>query len=273
MRQRLISAAVLLPIVLAAIILGGWPYAAFISIAFLAAGWEYVQMLRRVQYQIPISMVWLVEALWLADAVWGAGRWAAPGMAGLVLLTAAWSLFRRRQFPQSHAPSACWALALAGGVYLGVGGAYLLRLRALPEGLWWTLTALPVVWLADTGAYVAGRKWGRHKIAPTISPGKSWEGYAGELAGGVLSGALLGALWPWVAGMPLGLDVLRGALLGLLLAALTPFGDFFVSMIKREAGVKDTGSLIPGHGGALDRLDSLLWAGILTWGFAVLFGG
>ncbi len=273
MKQRLISAAVLLPIVLASIISGGWLYGIFIGVAFLAAGWEYVQMLRRIQYQIPISMVWLVESLWIADALWGQGQWIAPGMALMMLLTSAWSLIRRRQNPNSFAPTACWALALAGGTYLGIGGAYLLRLRALPQGLWWTMTALPVVWLADTGAYLAGVRWGQHKIAPSISPGKSWEGYGGELGGGVLSGALFGLLWPWVAGQPLDLTASKGALLGLWLAALTPFGDFFVSMIKREAGVKDTGKLIPGHGGALDRLDSLIWAGILTWGFVILFGG
>ena len=263
MKLRVLSAAILLPVILGFILLGGWPFRGLVAVAVLLAGLEYVQMLHRKGYNLSLPLLWATIMLWLAAVIWPDSRWLEIGLPLIVLVGATRQLLHYDE----QDPTATWAMVLAGGLYLGIGGAYLLRMRALPDGLWWTLTALPGVWIADSGAYFVGRKWGRHKIAPHISPGKSWEGYAAEIVTGLLAGYLLGTLWPWVAGQPLTLTPWRGLWLGGLLAVLTPLGDFFVSMIKREAGVKDSGKLIPGHGGAFDRLDSLLWAGILTWLF------
>lgn len=266
LKKRVLSAAILLPIVVAAVLLGGWPFTILILVAVLAASVEYTQLLQRCGYRLPWPLVAAGIVLWLADAIWHLEPWLAPALALLALGGGTWQLFRR-----GEAPTATWALTLAGGLYLGLGGAYLIRLRALPDGLWWTLTALPVVWVADSGAYAIGRRWGRHKMAPTISPGKSWEGYAAEVVSGLLAGLCFGWLWPLVAGQPqLTLTPWRGLVLGGLLAVLTPLGDLFESMIKREAGVKDSSNLIPGHGGVFDRIDSLLWTGILAWGYLTL---
>lgn len=270
MKTRLISIAVILPAVIAIIIAGNWPYTLLIAAATLLACVEYVRMLKRKNYTLAPVCVFAFNLLWLADALWGNGQWLAPGLAGLTLLTAGWILYRRHRHPEVEAPTAEWALTLAGGTYLGIGGAYLLRMRALPDGLWWTFTALPVVWISESAAYLFGRRWGRHKMSPTISPGKSWEGYAGEVASGILTGAFLGWLWPTVAQQSLNVTPGKGALLGLVIATLTTAGDFFVSVIKREVGVKDTGTLIPGHGGIFDRIDSLLWTGFVTWTFVTL---
>ncbi|HOT93441.1 MAG TPA: phosphatidate cytidylyltransferase [Anaerolineae bacterium] len=270
MKTRFISAIILLPTVIAIIVIGSWPYILLISVATLLAGVEYIQMLKRKDYTLAWPCVFGFNLLWLADALWGNGQWLAPGMAGLTLLTAGWLLYRRQRHPEVTAPTAEWALTLAGGTYLGIGGAYLLRMRALPDGLWWTLTALPIVWVSESAAYFVGRRWGRHKMSPTISPGKSWEGYAGEVISGILMGGLCGWLWPAVAQQALSVTPGRGFLLGLVIAALTTAGDFFVSVIKREVGVKDTGTLIPGHGGMFDRIDSLLWTGFVTWTFVTL---
>jgi phosphatidate cytidylyltransferase len=262
LKIRIISAVVLLPIVLALIVWGGWPFFLLVSGVFLLAGWEYVRMLGSKEYELSQLLVWAGTVLWMVEARCG-GDWLGPGLAVLALLSAARQVLYRRV----PAPTASWALSLAGGLYLGVGAAYLLRLRALPDGLWWVFTAYPTIWIADTGAYVAGRLWGRHKIAPQISPGKSWEGYVGELITGGGAGLFFGFLWPQVARGTPGVTPIGGAILGVLLAALTPMGDFFISMIKREVGVKDTSGLIPGHGGILDRLDSLIWTNVLTWLF------
>ena len=197
--------------------------------------------------------------------------WFTPTLAIAAILTACWILYRRHQQPDIANPTEEWALTLAGGLYLGIGGAYLLRIRALPMGLWWTLTALPIVWVGESMAYFCGRAWGRHKMAPSISPGKSWEGYVGEVFSGCLTGLLLGWLWSAVAQSSTGPTAGKGLLLGFIVSTLTTAGDFFVSMIKREVGVKDTGTLIPGHGGVLDRIDSLLWTGLITWIFVTLF--
>ncbi|MBN1876171.1 MAG: phosphatidate cytidylyltransferase [Anaerolineae bacterium] len=267
MKVRVISSVILLPVVVTAIIAGQWFFILLVLIATSVAAIEYTQMLRRKGYHLALPLIIAMILLGLAEAVWNQ-QWLMPGIAVLTLLISAWVLYCREKVPSMDAPTAHWALTLAGGLYLGIGGAYLLKLRFLDDGLWWTLTALPVIWIADSGAYFIGRRWGIHKMAPTISPNKSWEGYVGELVSGSVSGWLAGMLWPAWVGHPIaGLNATTGLLLGVLLALLTPLGDFFVSMIKREAGVKDTGNLIPGHGGVFDRMDSLLWAGIVTWMF------
>ncbi len=268
--QRIISAAILLPVVIAILWYGGWPLIALAFLTAILAGIEYVQMLRRRGYRLSLAIVLAMAFVWLADAFWGDGHFLAFATALVVLSAAAWQVFH---FRKEEAPAATWALNVAGGLYLGVGGAYLIRLRLLPGGAWLILTALPVVWIADSFAYWIGRRWGRHKMAPALSPKKSWEGYAAEVISGLLFGAFFGWMWPRLGGVASGLTPMRGLLLGGILAALTPLGDFFVSLIKREVGVKDSGKLIPGHGGAFDRVDSLLWAGFIAWALATLWLG
>ncbi len=265
MKTRVISAAILIPVVVAAIVIGGWVYTGLIVLAVILAGLEYVRMLQRHNFAPALWLLWAGTLLWIGDFHLGGGAWLVPGLTLLTLTTATWYLFT-----QKSAPTASWALTLAGALYLGLGAYYLLALRALPAGLWWTLIALPGVWIADSGAYWIGRRWGTHKLAPSISPKKSWEGYVAGVVSGILGAALLSLLWNAFADP--GLSVGLAALLGGLLAVLTPLGDLFISMIKREVGVKDSGALIPGHGGVLDRIDSLLWAGIIAWYVLILLG-
>jgi phosphatidate cytidylyltransferase len=118
-----------------------------------------------------------------------------------------------------------------------------------PLGAEWVLLVLVIVWAADVGAYVVGRRFGRVRLAPRVSPGKTWEGLLGGLAGAAL-GASFGGLyfgWPAAQFIPLGLSV----------GAISVVGDLTVSMFKRNAGLKDSGRLVPGHGGLLDRIDSV----------------
>jgi phosphatidate cytidylyltransferase len=271
MKTRVLSSIVLIPLVLAAVLVGHWSFALLVVAATLTAGLEFATMLKSQGYRIMVPLLWLVILVWEARAFWGEGLGFAmmEGCVVLVMLGAAWQIFRCEYKDDDEVfdrnPTASWALSLAGGIYLGVGGAYLIKLRGLPDGLWWILMALPIVWVADSAAYFVGRAWGAHKMAPRLSPGKTWEGYSGGVIAGMLSGPLLIWLGAHVASVPTRLSPWRGALLGLVLATLTPLGDLFVSMIKRDVGVKDSGKLIPGHGGAFDRIDSLIWAGILTW--------
>ncbi len=260
MKTRIISAAILLPLAIAAIIVGDWAFTLLVAVAVLLAGMEFTQLVRRKGYEVPLLWIWGIALLWLADARWELRSTLSLGLALITLAASGWQVLRRSKTD----PTASWALGLAGGLYLGIGGAYLLRLRSGVDGLWWMLTAIPAVWVGDSAAYFVGRRYGRHKMIPAVSPGKSWEGYAAEVATGVLTGAFLGWLWPRVAGMDLTLNWWRGLLVGGILSAVAPLGDFFVSVIKREVGVKDSGNLIPGHGGAFDRIDSLLWTGVLA---------
>ena len=147
----------------------------------------------------------------------------------------------------------------------------MLSLRALPNGLWWLWVTLPAVWLADSGAYFIGKRFGRHKLSPRLSPKKTWEGYLGGILFGSLGSIAWVALWEiWFPVNPL-LTPVRVALLGLAIAVITPLGDLGESMIKRQVGIKDSSHLIPGHGGVFDRIDSWLWAGVIGYYFVTWF--
>jgi phosphatidate cytidylyltransferase len=142
------------------------------------------------------------------------------------------------------------AMAAAGWIVLVPAWLALARLQADPQRL---LAVLAIVWLADTAAYLCGRAWGRHKLAPSISPAKTWEGVAGAVAAvAVYYVALSGAVpdWAWLQGG-------RGPALFAGVALMAVAGDLFESWMKRQAGVKDSGTLLPGHGGVLDRIDSM----------------
>lgn len=132
-------------------------------------------------------------------------------------------------------------------------------------GLWWLLLGILTVYAADTGAFSVGRLIGRHRMAPAISPGKTWEGTAGGMASAVIAAVVLGM------NIPLGLAVWQAVVTGVILGIVSPAGDLMESMAKRWAGVKDSGAIFPGHGGMLDRLDSLLPSFIVIYMMAALF--
>jgi phosphatidate cytidylyltransferase len=154
-----------------------------------------------------------------------------------------------------------WLLPLAGALYIGWIGGYLYLVRALPRGAYRLFVAIAITIVTDSGGYFVGRAWGKRRLAPTISPGKTWEGLLGGIVAALVAGPILSGL----GGMGWG----HGAILGLLLSTLTPLGDLGVSMIKRQMGAKNTGSLIPGHGGILDRIDSHLIAAFVSYYYYV----
>ena len=137
-------------------------------------------------------------------------------------------------------------------------------LAGFQSGFWWLLLAILTVYAADTAAYFAGRLIGRRRMAPRISPGKTWEGAAGGMAGAVIASVAVGV------GTPLGLEVWQAALTGVILGVVSPAGDLVESMMKRWAGVKDSGTIFPGHGGMLDRLDSMLPSFIAVYAIAAV---
>lgn len=139
-------------------------------------------------------------------------------------------------------------LAILYGAFLP---SHFLLLRAEPQGLALLLLVMLGTWAADTGAYFIGTKWGRHKLAPAISPNKSVEGAVG--------GILLAALAAQYVNNRLQIGLLPGWVLGIVIGIAAGVGDLFESALKREAGVKDAGWILPGHGGVLDRIDSLLF--------------
>ncbi len=154
------------------------------------------------------------------------------------------------------------ALALAGWLVLVPAGVTLAEVHAGPDGPALAMTLLAVVWAADAGAWFTGRRFGRTRLAPHVSPGKTWEG----VAGGIAAAAATGAVATWWLGRPWA-ELLPAAVLA---SGASVVGDLYESVSKRRAGVKDSGRLLPGHGGILDRIDGLtaaapVYAVVLAW--------
>ena len=269
LRQRVITALLLMALLLPALFASSaLPFALLTLVMISAAGWEWARLNGMASPGVALASGALLAALcalsltylsaltqvgqgaglwWLGTALWlGGGGWALRrGPAG-------WSTL---------APGLRWALGLAG-LWL----AWLAMAQARSIGINFLLSVMCVVWAADICAYFSGRAFGQRKLAPTISPGKSWAGVYGGVAGVLL----LALGWLWLDAhcsfdSPSLFLLLRQrlGLLGLLLAALlltalSVMGDLFESLVKRAAGAKDSSGLLPGHGGVLDRLDALL---------------
>ena len=268
-RKRVLTAIVALPLVIAAIILGGLWFFALIIALLTVAVIEFCQLMSKAQfYPAPafaVALLWvlLIDAQFPDWQPFGHGI-LEPGLTLVLMASVAWQLAHREEHPTAN-----WALTVTGGLYLGWLGAHMLRLRSGPGGEWWILTAIPAIMVADSAAYFIGRRWGEHKMAPTLSPGKTWEGFTAGVVFGPLAGAGLAWLWRWLAGPP-SPSWLAGLVVGGVVSVIAPVGDLAISMIKREVGAKDSGVLFPGHGGALDRVDSILWAGAIGYYVSLL---
>ena len=179
------------------------------------------------------------------------------------VLSFIWLLARR----QKEGAFAGWAWTMAGILYIGWLLSYLVSLRGMEDGRNWIFLALFTTFASDTAAFFTGRALGRHPLAPNISPGKTWEG----AIGGVL-GAMLVSLF-FILPTPLSLNPYlnwgQAILLGLLVSVFGQIGDLTESLLKRNVGVKDSGTLIPGHGGVLDRVDSIIFAAVVVYYYAL----
>jgi phosphatidate cytidylyltransferase len=160
-----------------------------------------------------------------------------------------------------------FTVTVAGITYLGWIGSYLLDLRYLPEGGWWLMLVLPIVWAGDTGAYSIGAVYGKHKMSPRLSPKKSWEGYFAGLFTSVLIGVFFSFAFSSLGPQPLGglITPVQGGFLGFFIGAFAPLGDLGESMFKRQSGLKDSSNIFPGHGGFLDRIDSWVWGAAIGY--------
>ncbi|MBC7251735.1 MAG: phosphatidate cytidylyltransferase [Anaerolineae bacterium] len=254
---RFLSAVILIPLVALLVYLGGLWFLALILAVVGIATWEYVSLVRKGGYRAPyafaLALVWLL----ILDAYWPAWGLMRPGLVLILASSLIWQLAQRN----SSTSMEDWGLPLAGGLYLGWFGSHFISLRTMDNGLVWLTYALLVIWATDTAAYFVGMAWGRHQMSPRWSPKKTWEGAGGGLAAGLIVAVLLA--WLFRLGMA------HGFIIGLLIPTLTPFGDLAISMIKRQVGAKDSGHIIPGHGGFLDRIDSLLFAAVIVYYYAL----
>ncbi|MCG3210795.1 MAG: Phosphatidate cytidylyltransferase [Anaerolineae bacterium] len=253
LRTRVVSALIAIPIVVVAIFAGGGWFLAGALVVALIAGWEYAQMMQLGRYAPATFIILALIALLVVGSYFPAVQLLPLTLSLALLGSLAWQLFQH-----SEHPTADWALTVAGGLYIGWGIGHIVALRQLPAGLYWVWLALLCTWAADTFAYFTGRAIGKHKLWPRHSPKKTWEGLFGGIAASVVMALVLAAFAPelfWFTALAVGL--------------LTPiaglFGDLAISLMKRDVGVKDSSNLFPGHGGFLDRIDSVLFVSVVVY--------
>ncbi len=261
--KRVLVAVILLPIGLAAIVAGGWYLTALVAVFIGLAAWEYATLFHTGGFNPAVFLVVIGAILLVIGRNYNGFESASWMISFLILLAMSYHLVTYER--GRDAAGTDFAITLGGIFYIGWIGAYFISLRNLPEGQWWMFVVLAGVMLADSGAYFIGRKFGRHKLAPRLSPKKTWEGYLGGILIGVPLTALLAALIQMGVGAASGITPLRGMLVGLVMALVPTLGDLGESMIKRQVGVKDSGNILPGHGGAFDRIDAWLWAVVIGY--------
>lgn len=263
LRVRVLSALVGIPIVLAAVYFGEIWYALFLLLVANLGMREYTLLLRSAGYRFPALPGHLGASAIIALIYLDRVDLFFPLLMLIFSVTFLLVLiyFKNIQFWES-------AAIFWGIIYLGGFCGFMLLLRMLPEGLIYTLFLLFGVWLNDSFAYFIGIKWGKRKLAPGISPNKSVAGAIGGIVGNVIVAVLVAHFAP--AWLPLPLA--KAAALALGIAVFAQAGDLMESAMKRQFKVKDTGRLIPGHGGVLDRFDSLFFTAPFVYYFFVLAG-
>lgn len=249
---RIVTGVTLLPLVLLLLFLGGWYSAVLLGAAAAVCTGEYYFITQKrlgAAAWVGMAAAFLMPLLPLRDAA-RTGETAFWVTSVFFFFAWIYNLFRGAL---AEAPVRA-AHLVTGFLYGAIGLTALSALRLLPgDGLAWVICALTITWSNDTLAYFAGRFLGKHKLYPAVSPNKTWEGFFGGMVGSVL-----GMFIAKVGFFPI-FTVWDCVLLGIAGGLLGPVGDLCESMLKRAYGVKDSGKLIPGHGGVLDRIDALVF--------------
>jgi len=268
LRQRVLSAIIIVPILFASIWFSNPWFSIVVAIAALLGVIEFYAMVDRTGWQ-PLAIFGTLWTLFFIFNAYYAPKYSSNNIyilvtsaliASAVALSLVWVLFLRSS---SKKVMISWAASMAGIFYMGWLLSYWVLIMNHYGGDWngrnWVLIALFSTFAVDTAAYFIGRTWGRHKMAPTVSPRKTWEGAIGGLVGALVAVIALALL--------LNVDISYGemVILGVLIAVFAQLGDLAESKLKRSMGVKEASNLIPGHGGILDRLDSIVFTGVVVY--------
>jgi phosphatidate cytidylyltransferase len=273
LRQRVLSAVVLIPLVIGVIWLGGWFAVAAVVLVLLGGMFELRAMFINVGWRPLIILTTAVGLFFIFSSTPPAHDWRdmliEVSFSALMVGAFIWLLIIR---PASDRTVIDWALTVAIPFYLAWPLALLLLTRGQgigpqARGFWWVLVLLLTIWANDSAAYLTGHYFGKTKLAPKVSPAKTWEGFTGGLVMSVISVFVV----TYVADLvlkpanQLHLPWYHALLLGVLICLFGTVGDLAESLLKRGAKVKDSGNIFPGHGGILDRSDSLLFAAIVVY--------
>ena len=258
LKTRLVSAAVMVPLVVCGVLFLSTPvFALLLAAVLLLAAWEWSRLIPVTATALRVIYLLVIAAL--LGLLWQAG--AAQSIQPLLLVAFVWWLcalywLSRPQLGATLSPLTTNIKILAGALVLVPAWAALITLHAHGEsGPKLTLMLLVMVWLADSGAYFAGKQWGKTRLAPAVSPGKTWEGVYGGLLSSLVFAAVAGGLYS---------HSFSWTVMFMLVAGITVMfsvvGDLLESLMKRHSGIKDSGHIIPGHGGIFDRIDGLVAA-------------
>jgi phosphatidate cytidylyltransferase len=268
MKLRVLSASVLAPVAIALVVLGGLPFLAGILAMCLVALWEMTGLLGTAASSLLSGKAWRYLTLGaggvlLASVYYDHFRSGSAQVSAAALLVASLAGLVFAGAPARRVVA--WAAGAAAVLYICGLGLHFILLRETTRGLSWTLLACLITWSTDIGALFAGKYFGTHPFFPSISPKKTIEG----AIGGLLAGMVVAI--PVVALGDLRVPMALTPVVGLSVSLAAQAGDLVESLAKREAGVKDSGTIIPGHGGVLDRIDSLLFAVAVLYYWRILF--
>ncbi len=262
LKQRVITAAIGIPIIILTVWFGDPWFSLLIAAATLAGTFEFYRMagLNKREPLTYFGLLWVV-ALVLNPHY---NPHALPIlMSAAMVISLVWLLCcspRERAFHN-------WAWLVAGVLYVGWMLSYWLNLRFLDDMGSWVYLAIFTTFANDSGAFFVGRKWGKHHLASTISPGKTWEGVIGGLLSAIVAVIAISKI-P-ILFSPAPFTYWQIILLGFLISLFAQLGDLVESLLKRNTGVKESGKLLPGHGGVLDRFDSLIFVGAMVYYYAI----
>jgi phosphatidate cytidylyltransferase len=255
LRRRILTTVVGLPLLIVIIWLGAPWFSLLMAVMAGLASWEFYRMAGRIKVQ-PITYF----AIALVVLITVSPHCPYPStlpilITSAIIISLIWLLFR---FPRDQAFTN-WAWTMAGILYIGWMLSYWVELRNLETGMGLVFLAMFTTFANDTGAFFVGRAWGKHALAPSISSGKTWEGAIGGLLSSVVASLLIGII------VKAPYSYWQVAIAGLIISIFAQLGDLVESLLKRNTDVKDAGKLIPGHGGILDRMDSLIFTGVIVY--------
>jgi len=263
LKQRVITGAVGVPLIILAIWLGAPWFSVLMAAATLAGTYEFYRM-ANFDKREPLLYLGLLWALALVLSPHYRNIDVLPTViTATILISLIWLLCRspREQTFRN------WAWTIGGALYVGWMLSYWLDLRSLADGRSWVYLAMLTIFANDTGAFFAGRTRGRHKLLPAISPAKTWEGAIGGLISAILGAIVITIILNHIS--PFTFEYWQIILLGFLVSLFAQLGDLVESLLKRNMGVKESGNLLPGHGGILDRFDSLIFVGAVVYYYVV----
>lgn len=260
LKQRVITAAVGIPLVIFLIWLGDPWFSFLIAAVVLIGTFEFYHMSANFDQTRSLTYFGLLWALALALSPHYKSTGMLPiVMTAAVVISLVWLLCLSPREKAFHN----WAWVVAGVLYVGWMLSYWLNLRVLIDGRSWVYLAVFTTFANDTGAFFVGRAWGKHRLAPAISPGKTWEGTLGGLLSAIVAAIAISNIPILFSPSPL--ECWQAILLGCLISLFAQLGDLIESLLKRNMGVKESGKLLPGHGGILDRFDSLIFTGVVVY--------